>query len=164
MKQIVILIFIIIIPLMFMCNNTNSLENELPKDLIKSFFQDYENDIDLAVSNLFATNSWVEDDNESIKDLKEQLNQTTKVLGDYEGFELIVIRNAGKSNALKVYSYIVKYDRQPLRFNFVFYKFKNQWRIHGFQFDADFDTELEESTRLFFLDNSFSNDLYEKNY
>ncbi len=39
---------------------------------------------------------------------------------------------------------LVKYERQPLRFIFKYYKPQNDWRILNFSFDENVDEALEE--------------------
>ncbi|WP_209405780.1 hypothetical protein [Pseudozobellia sp. WGM2] len=49
-------------------------------------------------------------------------------------------------------SYLVKFDRQPIRFTFQFYKPYNQWRTHRFKYDGNVDEEIEESAKVYYLD------------
>lgn len=52
-------------------------------------------------------------------------------------------RNIG--NNLKLISYMLRYDRQPMRFTFVLYKPKNKWQVQNLNWDVDLDDEIEES-------------------
>ena len=47
-------------------------------------------------------------------------------------------------NSLVGFSYIANFDRQPIRFIFVFYKAKDTWKILKINFDMDLDDELAE--------------------
>ena len=60
--------------------------------------------------------------------------------GDYNGYELITEKGVGSN--LKLLSYIVKYDKQPVRFIFIYYKPKDVWKIYTFQFNTNLDDEL----------------------
>ncbi len=44
---------------------------------------------------------------------------------------------------MKVAIYTVKYDRQPLRFVFKYYRPADQWRLQDFRFTDSFDEDLE---------------------
>jgi hypothetical protein len=70
----------------------------------------------------------------------------TDVVGNYYGQELISTKQV--RGRLKVYSYLLKYDRQPVRFIFKFYKAHDKWMLYGFKFDDDMDAELERAARL----------------
>ena len=48
-------------------------------------------------------------------------------------------------------SYLVKYDRQPIRFTFQFYKPNKEWRIHSFKYDGNIDDEIEEAAKLYYF-------------
>ena len=39
---------------------------------------------------------------------------------------------------------MVKYDRQPMRIQFEFYKPDKEWELHGFVYDFDLTTDFEE--------------------
>ena len=39
----------------------------------------------------------------------------------------------------------MKFDRQPLRITFKFYKPDTKWRLFAFQFDDDFDNDFEKA-------------------
>jgi len=72
------------------------------------------------------------------------------LLGKYHGFEKIVRKELGESLVLE--SYLVKYDRQPLRFTFKFYKPNDKWILFNFQYDEDVDEELSESASVFYIE------------
>jgi hypothetical protein len=48
-------------------------------------------------------------------------------------------------------TYIVKYDREPLRFTFFFYKPKDVWRVSNFSYDENISDELEEAAKVYRL-------------
>jgi hypothetical protein len=45
----------------------------------------------------------------------------------------------------------VKYDRQPIRFNFLFYSPNGQWQLQNFSFDDGIDEELKEAAKIYKL-------------
>ena len=60
--------------------------------------------------------------------------------GVNNGYELITEKNVGAN--LKLQSYMVKYDKQPVRFIFIYYRPKDAWKIYTFQFNTNMDEEL----------------------
>jgi hypothetical protein len=112
---------------------------------IDKFFKTYEKDgTSRAIINIFKTNSLV--DSASLKGLIAKIDTTRGLVGMYIGKELIVQRKA--SNSLVLYSYLVKHEKQPVRFTFMFYKPKNDWVVYRLYFDDQVDNELEESAKI----------------
>ncbi|WP_183568090.1 hypothetical protein [Mucilaginibacter sp. SP1R1] len=112
---------------------------------IDKFFKTYEKDgTSRAIINIFKTNPLV--DSTSLKGLIAKIDTTRSLIGLYIGKELIVQRKA--SNSLVLYSYLVKHQKQPVRFTFMFYKPKNDWLIYRLYFDDQVDNELEESAKI----------------
>jgi len=70
-------------------------------------------------------------------------------LSGYEGYELIITQHATKS--LILMSYLVKHEILPFRIIFIFYKPNNEWKIYKFKIDDQFDAELEDFGKFFFL-------------
>ncbi|MGF7040975.1 hypothetical protein [Mucilaginibacter lappiensis] len=112
---------------------------------IDKFFKTYEKDgTSRAIINIFKTNPLV--DSTSLKGLIAKIDTTRGLIGMYIGKELIVQRKA--SNSLVLYSYLVKHEKQPVRFTFMFYKPKSDWVIYRLYFDDQVDNELEESAKI----------------
>lgn len=106
-----------------------------------------------AFDMLFSSNKYFANDSIT-RTLLIQLENATSLLGNYHGHERIARRSFGKDYFL--YSYIVKYERQPLRFTFVFYRPGAMWKIQNFKFDVDFDEELERAAEVYFLKENFN--------
>ena len=70
-------------------------------------------------------------------------------MGKYYGKELITTKKFAES--FELYSYMIKYDRQPLRFIFKFYKSNNKWVLYSFALDDSLDTEIQEAAKLYNL-------------
>lgn len=104
-----------------------------PDDLVKKFFGTYQKSPDIALDELFKTNQWMLNNSDGLKNLENQLNNTLQLVGDYKGFEKISEIKKGQS--IIELTYFVKYERQPLRFVFLYYKPMDQWRINNFYFD-----------------------------
>lgn len=122
-----------------------------PDDLIKNFFTDYAKNPAVAIDNLYSTNPWSNRIKDGIENIKKEINgYTLDYVGKYYGYELIAKKQAGES--LILYSYMVKYDRQPLRFIFILYKPDNKWTLFSFKIDSQMDDEIEQGAKLYYLD------------
>ena len=129
---------------------------QTPEEHITQFFKEYASEgAGKALDNLYATNPWISQSGDAVINLKNNLNSLTKELvGSYVGKELIVKRTIGESYVL--YSYMVKYERQPFRFTFQYYKPRDNWMIFGFFFDDQLDDELEESAKLQMIKSTYN--------
>lgn len=121
-----------------------------PETLVAKFFKEYPKGPAKAVENLYSTNPWVLRNRDAVDQLKGEIAKLTPdYVGKYYGYELIVKRQIASSFTL--HSYLVRYDRQPIRFTFEFYKADDKWFLYSFQFDTNLDDELEESAKLQYL-------------
>ncbi|NCP91188.1 MAG: hypothetical protein GW827_13330 [Flavobacteriales bacterium] len=140
----------ILIVLMILASG-NLIAQSGPQELINSFFGTYEKDPGKAVKDLYATNIW----NERIKDDIDKIigtvnGFTESYMGKYYGQELITTKKFSESFVL--YSYLVKYDRQPIRFIFKFYKPDDKWVLYSYALDDSLDDEIQEAAKLYYLD------------
>ncbi|HEY9829962.1 MAG TPA: hypothetical protein V6D26_05240 [Stenomitos sp.] len=114
-----------------------------PKAIVEEFFNIYSSgQIERSIDFIASTNSWMERATDSLEQLKSQLRSLESMIGDYYGYHLMAEKTLG--NSLVGFSYIANFDRQPIRFIFVFYKATDQWKIHKINFDMDLDDELAE--------------------
>lgn len=122
-----------------------------PKEIVSKFFTEYEKkETSKALDNLYANNNWMKRSTDAITNLKQQLNSLNEdYVGKYYGYELIVEKKLSDSFVLM--SYLVKFDRQPIRFTFQFYKPDNEWRTHSFKYDGSIEDEIEESAKVYHL-------------
>jgi hypothetical protein len=120
------------------------------EEITDKFFETFEKSPLKAVDYVFGTNSWMVDRNkDGIENVKTQLTSFLGLVGEYYGYEKITEKSVGES--YKLVSYMIKYDRQPVRFTFVFYKPKDKWQVQNFQYDDNLDDELEESGKVYRL-------------
>lgn len=120
------------------------------EEITSHFFKTYEAEPQKAIDYIFGTNSWmVERNKDGIDNVKSQLRNLLGLVGKYYGHEKITEKSIGES--YKLISYLVKYDRQPVRFTFVFYKPNKKWQAQSFQFDDNLDDEIEESGKVYRL-------------
>jgi hypothetical protein len=121
---------------------TNILRAQVTAEEITSeFFKIYEKSPLKAVDYVFGTNKWMDRNKDGIENVKSQLTSLLALVGDYYSYEMIEERNIGES--YKLLSYMLKFNRQPVRFTFIFYKPLDIWQIQNFKFDDDLDDALE---------------------
>ncbi len=120
-----------------------------PKEVVELFFKEFkEKGSGIAIDNLYKPNKWISKSADAIIQLKSQLDGLNEdYVGKYYGNELILEKKLADSFILM--SYLVKYDRQPIRFTFQFYKPNDTWMIHSFKFDGNLDAEIEEAAKLY---------------
>ncbi len=120
-----------------------------PEDLIKKFFNDYPKNSNQAIDNLYATNKWTANIKDGISNMKKEVNGYTEdYMGKYYGYELITKKNCTENFVL--YSYMVKYDRQPLKFVFEFYRPNGTWVLFSLDINATIDDDVEQVAKLFY--------------
>lgn len=136
----------------FSCTNTEQQQSKAePEKIINTFFVKYEtNGPSAAIDYVFSTNSSTDSAlARKIDELKYQLNSNIPTFGEYNGHELITQKSIGDNFVL--YSYIVKYSRQPIRFTFLLYNPKNKWSLYKFASDTELESELEDAGKIYFL-------------
>ncbi|MEM0519229.1 hypothetical protein [Aequorivita flava] len=123
-----------------------------PKEMAATFFVNYQNEgASIAIDKLYSSNKWMEQATVAITNLKNKLEGLNEnYVGQYYGYELIGEKKLAESYVLL--SYLVKFDRQPIRYTFQFYKPDQTWILYSFKFDSDIDKEIEEAAKLMYLD------------
>ncbi|WP_323789039.1 hypothetical protein [Psychroserpens sp.] len=120
-----------------------------PQDLVDNFFKNFETKgATFALDELYRGNTWISRNNDAVEKLKTQMEGLNEnFVGKYYGKEVILEKKL--SDSFVLISYLVKYDRQPLRFTFQFYRPDDTWRIQSFSYDGDLDDEIEEAAKLY---------------
>ena len=137
---------LILIISLFFCNHIFC-QNTTVESLLNTFFEEYKKSPETAVENLYKNNVWTSRSTDDILNLIKQIASLNEdFVGKYCGYEFIQKKQL--NNSLVVLSYMVKYERQPLRFNFKFYKPKDEFIFFSFKFDSNVDDELEEANRI----------------
>lgn len=148
-------LFILIIGILISCSEKTKTRVSEPERIANMFFETYKSKgPNEAVKSLLPTNKYI-----SIQDADTigfKLENLSKDLGDFQGYELLRERSYGKGITYLVY--IGKYSRQPLRFNFKFYNPGNGWRIQNFSYETDFLDELDETIKPYRLNENFDSD------
>lgn len=109
-------------------------------EITTKFFKIYEQSTDKAFDYIVGTNKWMLGKKDGIEKLKFNLREFTNVTGDYIGFEKLTEKALGES--LKIVVFMVKYDRQPLRFIIKYYKAKDTWMLYDIKFDVNLDADF----------------------
>ena len=129
----------------------NTFAQQGSEDIINTFFKEYTKNPSKAVENIYATNPWTARIKDGIETMKNEVNKfTMDYVGSYYGYELITKKQLSESFVL--YSYMVKYDRQPIRFLFTVYKANDKWCLYSFKIDSELDDELEQAAKIYYLD------------
>lgn len=118
-------------------------------EITNLFFKTYEKSPLKAVEYVFGTNKCMDRNKDGVENVKTKLSSILNLVGDFYGYEKITEKSVGST--YKLISFMVKYDRQPIRFTFIFYKPKDKWQLQNFQFDDSLNDELEESGKVFRL-------------
>ncbi|MCH2034194.1 MAG: hypothetical protein MK202_11855 [Tenacibaculum sp.] len=119
------------------------------EDLTNKFFEKFKTNSDEAFDFIFGTNKWMKENSTGTEKVKFQIREYSNLMGEYVGYEKLTEKSLGQS--LKVSVYLVKYDRQPLRFIFKYYKAKNKWMLFNLKFDENIDDELDEIMKYDYL-------------
>ncbi|EIM72288.1 hypothetical protein A3SI_19922 [Nitritalea halalkaliphila LW7] len=134
----------------YSCSDANSQSGEAltPEKINEHFFDLYDSKgPSEALEFVFSTNDWINETQTS--ELKNKLVELTKQLGNYQGKEVISKRSVGEN--LLLYTFLIKYDRQPIRYLFIYYKPNNKWQLQKFQYDDNLETELIEAASAYRL-------------
>lgn len=113
------------------------------KDITTEFFKVFEQDPLKAFDYAFSTNKWMERNQDAVDNLKNQFGNLLPLVGNYYGYAPIVEKNIGEN--LKLTSFMVRYDRQPIRLTFVFYRPNDIWQVQNLKYDDNLAGEIEES-------------------
>ncbi len=135
-----LIIFFFILPFTINAQDT-------PEQIINGFFLKYEQDsLSTAIDYIFSVNRIANITTAQIESLKIQLIGTHEALGKLYGKKLMVTKNI--DDTLILYSYLVKYNVQPIRFNFIFYKPDQQWRLQTFWYEDNLISELKKANDI----------------
>ncbi|MCH7413604.1 hypothetical protein MM213_08920 [Belliella sp. R4-6] len=108
---------------------------------------DYDNSPQDALDFIFSSNKWIEET--QTQEVKNKLTELTKLIGSYQENEAIANKSVGQNYLL--YTFLVKHDRQPIRFMFIYYKPKDKWQLQKFQYYDNLENELIEASSAYRL-------------
>ena len=130
--------------LFFITLALNGYSQSTPDSILNTFFNKYEGNKKAALDYIFSTNLYIP--REKTVELYKDILGLKKIIGEYTGYEFLVKKNAGES--LVLYSYLIKYAHQPVRFTISFYKPKDKWILYNFKYDSKVEEELQSAASL----------------
>ena len=134
--------FILLSTVVFFFLNAKS--QDIPEKIIENFWNNYESgDAIKTLDELYANSPWIDRLQDEMVNIKSQFKELPNILGEFCGYELLIEDQIGES--YRIYVFMAKFDRQPMRFKFEFYKPRDKWTLQGFSYDYDLDEVLEES-------------------
>lgn len=153
MKQLTLIFLLTAISINLMGQEPEITGQEKEGKIITKFFELFKKDSEQALDYLYGLNKWIDNEGEGVIQLKSQIKDFETQVGAYYGEEFIHKHKLGKD--LSAYVYLVKYDRQPLRFTFKFYRPKDKWMIYSFKFEDSFETDLDEVMKYDYLRSNY---------
>ena len=135
--------------------STTVFAQDTPTSISEKFFANYEKEgAKVALDTLYKTNAWMDRNKDAVNQLVKKLEGLDDdFVGKYYGYELLLEKKLSNSYVLR--SYLVKFDRQPIRFTFQFYRPNDHWKIFSFEFDGEIDEEVEQAAKLFYMNMGF---------
>ena len=124
-------------------------QSQTTDEILDNFFKKYEEGKPVeALDGLYALNpeEWLNRIKDNIENLKTQFSDLERLVGAYHGKEKLIEESLGQN--YKIIIYLAKFDRQPVRFTFQFYRPEEDWRLYGFSYDFDLDDDFEENVKL----------------
>ncbi|HRG39207.1 MAG TPA: hypothetical protein PK289_11810 [Bacteroidia bacterium] len=127
----------------------NLVHGQSNEKITQTFFKTYKDDPTKAYGDLFENNKWMKDRKSDIETIKIKLADFINGMGEYYGFEPITEKSIGESYVLK--SFLIKYERQPVRFTFILYRPNEIWQIQNFTYDTKISEEIDEAAKAYRL-------------
>ncbi|MFP4088752.1 MAG: hypothetical protein ACLFUB_05930 [Cyclobacteriaceae bacterium] len=133
----------VLITLLWLCCNGLALAQSSVNELTDRFFSLYESENPrTAMLYAFDTNPYISANDDGVINLLNQLNGILEVVNSYTGYEKVSEEAVGSK--LMYRTYLVYYDRQPLRFMFEFYRPRDRWVFSNVMFDTDYAEERRQ--------------------
>ena len=120
---------------------------------IDDFFELYQQGkISESLEALYASNKYISPNQDQIKNLNNQLKSLPGLVGDIN--EIVKLAEYNVKDVFMHVTYIVIYERQPIRFEFQYFNSQDKWIIFSMLFDDDLDDEIEVLARQHALKNN----------
>lgn len=102
-----------------------------------------------ALTYAFSTNPYASKIEDQLTVMINQYISAEQMMGEYIGYELLLETKV--SDRLVVQYYLVLYERQPVKFELVFYNARDEWVFQNFTFE-DIIGDVTALTRLSILE------------
>jgi hypothetical protein len=100
-----------------------------------------------SLNYAYSTNRWILNDHPTeTMDVITKLEDFTNNLGKYSGYKLL--KEQVINDHYLARSYMILYERQPVRFTFVLYRSEKTWQLQSFQYDVGTSDEVVNSMNL----------------
>ena len=110
--------------------------------VINKFFSLIDQDkTDDAIDFIFSNNKWFAKSPDELNELKTELQKLGTLVGKNLGHDKLFEEQL--TDHLVYVSYFVRYEREPVKFVFEFYKPKDKWQTYLFKFDDKLSSDLE---------------------
>jgi len=114
-------------------------------DITDQFFEIFKGDPLQAIDYAFATNPYLESEKLAIETLKNKYKNAISQTGTYLGFEKIMEKDI--VDRYKVCSFLLRYEKMPIRFTLIMYRAKDTWCVNQLYYDSSMQVELEASIK-----------------
>jgi hypothetical protein len=98
-----------------------------------------------AVDFLYGSNPWMTRNSDAVQNVRSRLSAINQMVGHLKNHEKLQELAAG--SRFVYLSYLAAYERQPIRFEFEFYKPADTWMVFSFSFDDKLDDDIEQSAK-----------------
>jgi hypothetical protein len=133
-------VMVLLLTAPFSACSPTSRSNADTQKMVDEFFGAYQNSHKDAIVSLLSKNKWIT--TEDTNKLVGQIDQLATQIGKYQGYEKLSESHYGNSILQSVY--VAKYERQPVKFIFRFYKPGDTWEFQSFNYEIDFLNEVGE--------------------
>jgi hypothetical protein len=99
-----------------------------------------------AVDFLYGSNPWMTRNSDAVQNVRSRLSSINQMVGALKNHEKLQELAAG--SRFVYLSYLAAYERQPIRFEFEFYKPVDAWMVFSFSFDDKLDDDIEQQAKL----------------
>ena len=127
---------------------------ENPDDIIKRFFETFQSNTDKALDDIYATNVWTSEMKDAINSMKKTIKNYPTEMGKYYGSDFITKQKC--TERFFLYTYMARYDRQPMKSTCQFYKANDKWILFSLNLSPDIDDDVEAAAK-FYMQNPSEN-------
>src|SRR4051812_4722939 len=134
-------LLVILLFFLFSCSREKDVPVEEINSFVNPFFETYRiSGPKEAVSKLLGSNKYI---SQSVVDtVGVRLERLAKGFGKFQGTDKVSTRHYGES--IVEITYLVNYDKQPMRFKFQFYQPGTGWRLQNFMYESEFMDDLKD--------------------